>query len=65
MDDFRDWAFRVFRVGGSGDAVVPPAPIRHRMRFTLEPVGEEWDGTVKPLDQMTYDPPKGGDSNGG
>lgn len=31
----------------------------------LEPVGEDWDCTVKPLDQMTYDPPKGGDSNGG
>lgn len=49
--------FRTHRIG------VPGEPARYQMRLTLESVGEDWDGTYKPLAEMTYDPPKEGDSN--
>ncbi|HYH66569.1 MAG TPA: hypothetical protein VD866_17880 [Urbifossiella sp.] len=39
--------------------VVIGTPTRYVMPLVLEPVGQEWDGTIKPLGGMTYDPPKG------
>jgi hypothetical protein len=27
-------------------------PIRFQARFILEPVGQDWDGTFKPLDEL-------------
>jgi hypothetical protein len=35
------------------------AAIRIQARFLLEPVGEEWDGSILPIDQLSY-APKGG-----
>jgi hypothetical protein len=32
------------------------APIRVQMRFQLVPVGEEWDGSYLPIDQLSYAP---------
>lgn len=35
------------------------SPVRIQSRFRLEPVGEEWDGSIIPIDQLSY-APKGG-----
>lgn len=64
MGDPRDPMFRVFRVGEGSDAVVPVSPIRYEMRLSLEPVGENWNSSITPIYAMTYDPPKGGATNG-
>ncbi len=32
------------------------APIRYQMRLLLEPVGEEWDGTFRPINDLSYAP---------
>lgn len=31
-------------------------PIRHQLRFALEPVGEEFDGSIRPINQLSYAP---------
>ena len=40
------------------DAVaVAGAPVRVQMRLLLEPVGEEWDGEILPINELSYAPP--------
>ena len=39
-----------------GRIVVYGAPIRYQLRFTLEAVGLDFDGRVKPLDELSYKP---------
>jgi hypothetical protein len=35
---------------------VAGAPVPVQMRFPLEPVGEEWDGSLVPIDDLSYAP---------
>lgn len=32
------------------------SPTRYQGRFSLEPVGKEWDGTYRPIDELSYAP---------
>lgn len=50
-NDPREPFYRVSRVGESSGVEVPGAPVRFQVRFALEPVGQDWDGTYKPLTQ--------------
>lgn len=50
--------FRTHRLG------VPGEPVRYRTRLVLEAVGEDWDGTLKPIDALTHNPPTEGPSDG-
>jgi hypothetical protein len=36
------------------------SPTRVQMRMLLEPVGKEWDGTYRPIDELSYAPTVGG-----
>lgn len=39
--------------------VVLTAPIKDQQRFALEPVGEDFDGSIKHIDQLSYKPVAG------
>ena len=42
---------------GTPDAVgVTGAPTRYQVRLHLQPVGEEWDGSYRPIDDLSYAP---------
>jgi hypothetical protein len=36
------------------------SPTRVQMRLLIEPVGKEWDGTYRPIDELSYAPTVGG-----
>ncbi len=39
------------------DAIgIAGAPTRHDMKIRLEAVGEDWDGMIRPIDQLSYAP---------
>ncbi|HEY1191394.1 MAG TPA: hypothetical protein VGE74_27415 [Gemmata sp.] len=39
---------------------VAGAPVRIQMRLLLEPVGKEWDGSYRPVNELSYAPQAGG-----
>ena len=39
---------------------VAGAPVRIQMRLLLEPVGREWDGSYRPVNELSYAPQGGG-----
>ncbi|AWM38127.1 hypothetical protein GobsT_37800 [Gemmata obscuriglobus] len=39
---------------------VAGAPVRVQMRLLLEPVGKEWDGSYRPVNELSYAPQGGG-----
>ena len=36
--------------------MVVGAPVRHQARFVLYPFGEEWDGSYRPIEHLSYKP---------
>lgn len=42
---------------------VTGAPTKIQARFALEPVGEEWDGSIVPINLLSYSPPTGAKQN--
>lgn len=47
-----------------GRIVVYGAPVRYQVRFELEAVGLDFDGVVRPIDDLSYTPAQGWESAG-